>query len=385
MNEPAIALVFSPEPWVERLHRHLADHGGARVRQIVLDPALALDEAYDALVVSHRWPGLTRPLVSAVQAQGRRVLGIFDPDEPDGRAHLLALGVDAVVGSDAPTARFVEVIGELGAASEAPTAPTPPSDPPPPAAAPVVVTGAAGSGVSEIALGIAARSGRRATVLVDADERRPSLAGRLGLPLEPGLRDAIDAVEHGDGDLRRALVPVARGFQVVAGFPSGAAAATATASEVLHVLGALAGTGSAVVVDVASTGTGYSAALTRAAGVVVVVAPATPVALARLLTWFAGARGLVAGARIHVVFNRAPRERFRRAELEHELTRTYTPDGVWFVPSCRRVDDAVWHGVPVGRGSFGDAVARVARGVLGDVAAVGDVSVSERTARRHVA
>ena len=27
--EPAVALVFSPEAWVEDLHRHLADHGGA--------------------------------------------------------------------------------------------------------------------------------------------------------------------------------------------------------------------------------------------------------------------------------------------------------------------------------------------------------------------
>ena len=40
--EPTIALVFSPELWVERLHHHLTDHGGARVRQIVLEPALAL-------------------------------------------------------------------------------------------------------------------------------------------------------------------------------------------------------------------------------------------------------------------------------------------------------------------------------------------------------
>ena len=50
--EPTIALVFSPERWVETLHRHLTDHGGARVRQIVLEPALALADEYDTLVVS---------------------------------------------------------------------------------------------------------------------------------------------------------------------------------------------------------------------------------------------------------------------------------------------------------------------------------------------
>ena len=34
-SEPSVALVFSPEVWVEELHRHLSHHGGARVRQIV--------------------------------------------------------------------------------------------------------------------------------------------------------------------------------------------------------------------------------------------------------------------------------------------------------------------------------------------------------------
>ena len=54
--EPTIALVFSPEAWVEELHRYLEDHGGARVRQIVLEPSVALEEEYDTMVVSHRGP-----------------------------------------------------------------------------------------------------------------------------------------------------------------------------------------------------------------------------------------------------------------------------------------------------------------------------------------
>ena len=112
-NEPTIALVFSPETWVERLHRHLADHGGARVRQIVLEPTLALEDGYDTLVVSDRWPGLTRPFVSAVRERGHTVLGVFDADEPAGRAHLLGLGADATVSSDAPVDEFVRVLAAL--------------------------------------------------------------------------------------------------------------------------------------------------------------------------------------------------------------------------------------------------------------------------------
>ena len=51
MAEPEVALVFTPEAWVEELHRHLTDHGGARVRQVVVEPDVALEEEYDVLVV----------------------------------------------------------------------------------------------------------------------------------------------------------------------------------------------------------------------------------------------------------------------------------------------------------------------------------------------
>ena len=62
MAEPEIALVFSAEPWVEALHRYCSDHGGARVRQLLVDPVLALDEEYATLVSGHRWPALTPAL-----------------------------------------------------------------------------------------------------------------------------------------------------------------------------------------------------------------------------------------------------------------------------------------------------------------------------------
>ena len=78
MSEPEVALVFTAEPWVEELHRHLSDHGGARVRSLVVEQSVALEESYDVLVVSHRWPALTRAFVADVHARGRRVLGVHD-------------------------------------------------------------------------------------------------------------------------------------------------------------------------------------------------------------------------------------------------------------------------------------------------------------------
>src|SRR5262245_52401117 len=189
-REPAVALVFSPEVWVERLHRHLTDHGGASVRQVVLEPALALEEEYDTLVVSHRWPGLTRGLVAAVHERARCVLGVFDRDEPAGRAHLTGLGVDSVIGSDATVSEFVDALHAL----------TPPRSSAAPerrvthdAASParmIVVAGAPGAGASEVALGLTAALAARGerVALVDADEVASSSAARLGLAIEPNLR-----------------------------------------------------------------------------------------------------------------------------------------------------------------------------------------------------
>src|SRR3954462_5819098 len=153
--EPSVALVFSPEMWVEELHRHLSHHGGARVRHIVVEPSVALDEEYDVLVVSDRWPALTFGFVGAVHARGRSILGVFDPEEPAGKDHLVDLGVDATIAADAEIAEFGVVLGELGAASSRPTdlgdghvsgVPTREDEPP---GTVVAVSGARGSGVTE--------------------------------------------------------------------------------------------------------------------------------------------------------------------------------------------------------------------------------------------
>ena len=194
--EPTVALVFSPEQWVEELHRHLAHHGGARVRQIVVDPAVALDEEYDILVVSDRWPALTRGFVGAVHDRGRCVLGVFDPDEPAGKDHLVALGVDATIAADAAMAEFVVC-----------TARARPRDvrgPPtihrsvvddtggPEPGSLVVVSGPRGGGITEVALGLAAALGHRRApvVLVDAHDTAPAVAGqaRSGARAEPAQR-----------------------------------------------------------------------------------------------------------------------------------------------------------------------------------------------------
>lgn len=374
--EPEIALVLSPEPWVEALHRYVTDHGGARVRQMVVDPAVLLDEAYDVLVVSHRWPALTRPLVEALHARGRRILGVVDPGEPGGRGFLAGLGVDATVDADATTGELVEALVGLGPARSAGADPrgatgrTDRSEPDHPR--PCVVGGPAGAGSTEVAVQIAAcltARGER-VVLVDADDVAPSVAPRLGLPVEPSLRTAVDAVEHGLGDLDASLLPGPDGcFAVVAGLPSVTAWSQVRPGEVLDVLRTLArrfrvvaDTGSRLE-DVGAGGRaryGITRAVLAGAGSLVGVGAAGPVGVVRLLDWVAEVRLLAPEVPLHLVLNRAPREPFKRAELEHEVVLAARPLTLDLLPHDRRVEAASWSGGLAAPGPFTRAVDRLA-------------------------
>src|SRR5207253_5608659 len=93
---------------------------------------------------------------------------------------------------------------------------------------------------------------------------------------------------------------------------------------------------------------------------VVGVAPATPVGVTRLLGWVGEVRALNAGAAIHLAINRAPRDAFRKAELEHEIRRTFDPASLVFLPHDPRVEAAAWSGTLVAYGPYARAVAELA-------------------------
>ena len=387
MSEPEVALVFSPEAWVEGLHRHLTDHGGARVRQVIVDPLLAFDEVYGTLVVSHRWPGLTRTFVDAVHRRHRRLLGVFDPDEPAGREFLVALGVDRALSSDASMAEFVDVFNALepsvGQATPSVDALEAAVDGRQPAMSTsngeqprrwrlIAVGGTPGAGATELAIGLTAavRAHRDRVVLVDADEVVPSIAQRLGLPIEPNLRSAIESVEYRMGDVEATVVLAERELEVITGLPNVGAWSHVRPSEVLGVIDALGRARRHVVAnfgsrleDVGRGGRnryGISRSVVSEASDVIGVAPATPVGVTRILGWVAEVRAMNATAPVHLAINRAPRDAFRRAEIEKEILRTFEPASFVFVPHDPRVEAAAWSGTLVGSGPYAKAVGELA-------------------------
>ncbi len=368
-HEAAVALVFSPESWVEELHRHLSHHGGARVRQIVVEPSVALDEEYDVLVVSDRWPALTFGFVGAVHARGRVLLGVFDPDEPAGKDHLVDLGVDATIAADADVTEFVAVIRGLDAAagSAAGRGAAPDGDRAGDDAGGgvvVAVGGPRGSGVTEVALGVAFAVAERprSVLLLDAHEAAPAVAGRLGLGLEPNLRSAVDACAHGLGDLDSCAVPVVeRGggrLAVVVGHPSAIAAAQVSTHDVLDVVAGARRAHDFVIVDLEERSS-TARAVTAAADAVVGVVQASPVGVVRALEWAVDALGSSRATPLHLVVNHSPRSRFRQEEIRAEITRTIRPASLAWCPHDRAVELAAWDGAPVDRGGFHAACVQV--------------------------
>ncbi|HWB70757.1 MAG TPA: hypothetical protein VG452_00940 [Egibacteraceae bacterium] len=402
MQEPVIALAATPRDWAQRLHRHVADHGGARVRATVLHPQDALAERYDVFVVDDTTSFCTRHLLDELRRRGHRVLGVYDPDDPAGKSDLLELGADDAIDRFASAEQFLTAIGELAARAGPDSgaddlvgdlAGRSGPDAPPPVTSPVQAAGRitavggppGGCGATEVAIALAALLGARSggCALVDADEVAPSLAQRLGLALYPNLRAAVDALQHRSGSVDDALLAVPGGrFALLAGLSNPRDWQELRPAETLDVVGHLARSHSNVVVNVGHRVEelpgvagppryGQTRALLGAADAIVGVGLPTPVGVARLLEWIADVRAIAAATPIHLVINRTPPGPFKRDEVERELCRSFLPASLSFLPEDPRVGEAAWAGGLVCRGSFAKAAAGVAGLVVPELAATG--------------
>ena len=267
-----------------------------------------------------------------MHAQGRAVVGVHDPEEIASREHLVALGVDVLVDSDAGPDAFVRAISSVAGLREDQLR-TRLAVPAARLGRLVTVGGSPGSGRTEIAIELARAMGRRTSiVLIDADDVAPAVAARLQLPIEPNVRTAIDAVEHGRGDLGRCvLLQPSSGLRIVSGLPNASAWAQVRPSEILRVVERI-GEGADVVADGAgmlddlatSTGRGRFAtarALVAQSDVLVAVCEPSPHGIGRLLGWavearFVGARARLVRRRESCARRALPARRALRGDLE---------------------------------------------------------------------
>lgn len=401
---PSLAIVRSARGWARMLHRYVVDHGGAVVKTRPLEERQALEDDYDILIVDDISSFLNAHIVEELHRSGRRVLGVWDPEEfsPSGdtiagRKRLEQLGVDATISADTTPEDFVRIIQQIAPVRKPALDPLPdfdeffsPFGPPAPEktapsfnvvspAKPInadrrkghvtAVFGASGgSGVTEVAIELARALGRRGerTVLVDADEMAPSLAQRLSLSLHPNLRTAVDVVEHGTGRIPDTLTTIATGLEVLVGLPHPRDWVEVRGSDLTAVVGELSrGRGQIVVnaspfiEDLAPFGAdrfGVSRAVIAGADDVIVVCPPTPVGIARLIDRAAELSELAAGKPLHVVVNRNQSGKFKQKEILAEIGRSFNATTVTFLPADTKVEKASWDGTLVAAGEFTKAV-----------------------------
>jgi MinD-like ATPase involved in chromosome partitioning or flagellar assembly len=368
MAEIVLALAASARDWSDRLHGFLVDHGGARVRTVIMGPGAVAGEDYDVLVIDDICSFLTPHLVDTARRAGRLVVGVFEAgDGADAKRRLLDCGVDDVIESAAPPDEFLRTIEGVCRWRSTDEIRRPPPAPTSPPGGRVVVVGGppGGCGSTELTVALAAEWG---AVAVDADDVAPSLAQRLDAPLHPNLRTAIDTIQHRSGLLEEAA-QTCWGLSIVGGLASGDDWFHLDPSEVITVVDELAAIHDCVVVNVspglerpegAAGRFGLARALVARADRVVGVGLPTPVGVTRLVRWLSEAHFLAPEARFHVVVNRVGRSSFRRSEVEREIGRHFPAVPVTFAPWDPRVEEASWSGRLVERGPFVRAVGRVA-------------------------
>lgn len=367
MAEIELALAASSRQWADALHRFLADHGGARVRTVLMGSEEVVTEGYDVLLIDDVCSFLTPRLVEQARRHGRLVVGVFEArDETDAKRRLLDCGVDDVVEADATPDEFLDVIRRVRQLVPQSFEPTRVEAQPAPRGR-VVVVGSppGGCGATEVALALGVHLGG---VVLDADDVAPGLAQRAGAAPHPNLRTAIDLIHHQGGDVADSL-SVDEGVEIIAGLAHGDDWAQLHTGEVEAVLAELRAVRDPVVVNVGAGlerpllgegRFGLARALVAKASVLVGVGLPSPVGVTRLIRWAHEAMVLAPEVRLVAAVNRMGRSSYRRGEVESEVTRAVPGVEIVFLPEDPRVAEAAWAGQVVGRGPFRRAVAKLA-------------------------
>jgi len=369
---PVVLLVLSPRDWAARLHRHAADHGGLQVKARILRGEETATDGFDVLIVDDTTSFLSRRLVDDIHTRSAKVLGVYDDvDFPEGRQRLLNLGVDGVIESDTDPQEFVRRIGLMRSLDSSDIEPIVEAGTQ--ESGRIVAVGGpfGGTGSTEVAVGLAAAFRRigRSVVLVDSDDVSPSVAQRLGIPVVPNLRTAVDQSRNGEAlDADRSL-----GFDVVSGIPRVGDWSELRPADVLTALRDLADRTETVIADVSSgierlPGEGrfrLARRLIAEADTVVGVGNPTPTGVSRLLDWVAEVKAINSAAQLLVALNKVPSGGFVKSEAAREIARVFEQSGISFLPEDRRVRRASWEGSLVSRGPFARAVAELAVGIPG--------------------
>lgn len=375
--EPVIAIAGSQRAWAAGLLRFLSDFGGARLKGTVLTAREALESGYEVLLIDDITSYLSPRLVERVRGSGKKVIGFYDPEVGNrGRERLRSMGVDAIVPVDLGPEEILEAVAAVGMGGSFEAREAVPETARRVLSGRITtVVGGDLAGDFSIALGGTFRSQGRETLLIDADTVTPMLAQRLSMPIVPNLLTALDAHVEMRGNVQDSLLAGPYGMTILTGIPEASEWETVRADEVEDLVETAASWFDELVVKVSADIEDLSRfgsrdgrfevgrSMVRLAAESVYVAEPTPVGLARALRWISKARNLTA-ARLHVVFGGFPTRPFQRGELGDELTRSFMPASITWLPSDPGRDRSVWNGTAIPRGPFRKTVDRFGTSAL---------------------
>ena len=374
--EPVIAIAGSQRAWASELLRFLSDFGGARLKGTVLTAREALEPGYEVLIIDDITSYLSPLLVERVQESGRKVVGVYDPEYSErGRDRLQALGADAVIPADAGPEVILETVSILGPGRPTPDRVEAAGFAQDPAARITAVAGGDQAGELAVALGGTFMTEGLTTLVIDADTVAPMLGQRLSMPVVPNLLTALDAHVQLRGSVQDSLLAGPYGFALLSGIPEASEWETVRADEAVDLIKTAAGRFDHLIVKVsphveelsrfgARDGRfEVSRSVVALAGDVVYMAEPTPVGLSRALRWISQVRRLV-GGRLHVVFESADLSTYQRGELSDELTRSFMPASITWLPVDQGQERAVWNGAAIPKGPFRKTVDKLGLSVL---------------------
>jgi MinD-like ATPase involved in chromosome partitioning or flagellar assembly len=326
-------------------------------RRTVGAPDAELIAAADVIVLHATRRTLTAEAVALCDGFGARIVPLCDTDAEARLAELFGLGT--AMRLDSEPWQVADALGSApaSAASRAPSA----------RPAPVIaVWGPAGApGRSTVAIELAvelARGGRRVG-LVDADTHAPSIALSLGLADEgPGFAAACRQAELGGLDAReltRISTPLLpSGVEILTGINRPSRWPEVSDPRVTAALAVCREWVDHTVVDTSSSlerdeeivsdlegprRNAATLAALRSADLVVAVAGADPIGVARFIRGYAELRATVGTTRVAVVANRLRAGALGidgRGQIRRALERFAGIDDVWFVPMDPRSADA---------------------------------------------
>jgi MinD-like ATPase involved in chromosome partitioning or flagellar assembly len=359
MSHPEIGLAASARDWSDRLHRFLLDHGGGTISGRIMTTEQAISSSFEVLFIDDICSFLNSRLVIDLRSAGKVVVGVFESaDGSDAKRRLLEAGISDVIEAEATPEEFLRLATSTAAY-------TTPAEP---ASSDVhwqslrigVIGPPGGVGVTEIAVGLALElSQRHRTVLVDFNLNWPGIGQRLGIPVHPNLRTAIDLVLHDPERLASAMHTLGR-LSLVCGVANPGAAVVATA-DLVGLLSGLTSSHSHVVMDLGHF-PDIEPELLRGLDALLLVGTGDPAGVTRLIRCLELVAELtVPACEVGLVVNRIDKASRKRDEISALVHESAPGVPLVLITEDRRLRRSAWDGSPTTAGTFNRAIRRLGK------------------------